>query len=142
MIQAQTSTTASPTQDDLQAVARSAIAEIGNALPSSISYRSARINGALEVLATTPLVSISKPNFGLASAQASVLVAAYHGHLYSALGAAVMTQTIVVDPTPVIYPYFSPFTVLARGYQVVLDTHFQEAGLARQAVLSLDVLPS
>jgi hypothetical protein len=140
VVQVQTGQVASPTQDELQADARAEIAEIGNALASSITYRSAQINGSRVVLAFTPLVSISKPNFNLASARATVIVAAYNHRIYSVLGATVMSQT-AGDSTPVIYPFFSPFTDLARGYQVKLDTHYQDAGLASQTVLSLVLDP-
>ena len=140
VVQVQTTSNAAPSQDDLQSVASADIAEVGTSLPSSITYRATHINGALVVLATTPLVRINKANFNLASARASVMVAAYRHRIYSVLGATVMTQT-GGDSTPVIYPFFGAFTDLARFYQVVLDTHLQEDGLASQAVLSLVIDP-
>ena len=140
VVEVETSATV-PSESDLQAAARSVFAQVGTALDSSITYSTTQIDGALTVLAVTPLVRISKPNFGSADARASVVVAAYHHRIYAVLGAGVLTQSTIVDSTPVIYPFFSPFTVLARGYQIKFDTHNLEAGLASQAVLSLIIDP-
>lgn len=140
VVEVQTSPTVA-SESDLQADARSVIAQLGTALDSSITYSTTQINGALVVHAVTSLVRISKPNFGSAYAEAIVVVAAYHHRLYAVLGAGVMTQSTMVDSTPVIFPFFSPFTDLARGYQIALDTHTLEAGLAGQAALSLIIDP-
>ncbi len=126
-------------QSDLQSVAAAQIAQVGSAL-GNISYRTTSVNGILYLVAFAPGVGISTANGGLGQAQVGVVVAAYRHRLYSVRGVALTVSS--TDATPVLYPYFSPFTPFARGYQNVTDTHGQEAGLALQTALSLVVDPN
>ncbi len=125
-------------QGDLRSVAAAEIGQVGNAL-GNISYTTATVNGILYLVAFAPGVSLSTPGGGLGQARVSVAVAADHHRLYSTRGIALMVSS--TDATPVLSPYFDPFTAFARAYQTSTDTHLQEAGLALQTTLSLIVDP-
>jgi len=136
LVAVETSPVADPSEADLQAIAANAVAGVGTTTPGAISYQASSGNGVRAVTADALLVVIHRSNFAQDYARVGVVVAAYHGRIYSVLGTAIITSA---DPLPVLYPFFSPFTALARVYQTVVDTRSLEAGLALQAVPTLSI---
>ena len=124
----------------LRSVAARAIAQIGNPL-GTITYHTTPLNGVLYVGAFAPSVGISGPNGGAGQAQVGIVVASYRHRLYTVVGVALTVGSGFGGPTPVLFPYFAPFTTLARVYQRTLDTTGQETALALQSVVTLLVDP-
>ncbi len=79
---------------------------------------------------------------GLGQARIVVVAAAYRHRLYTTTGIGLTVLGAGEDTTRILYPYFSPFSTLARRYQSTLDTHAQEADLALRAALTLFVDPT
>lgn len=125
---------------DLQVAADTQIGHLGTTSPSSVSYHPVRVNGIPFLLATIAYISISTADGGLGSAQGSVVVAAYHHRLYTVIGLGLIVSSSATTP-PILYPYFSPFTALARAYQSAADTRRQEAALTLQTAQTLFVDP-
>lgn len=124
---------------DLQSAAYAEIAQVSNGAPSNVSYQTRRVNGILYLQALSPLTNLANSSGVLELGQVSFTVASYHHRLYSLRGIAVRPATVAGAPS--VYPYFSPFTALARAYQNSLDLEMQEAELALQATGTLYVDP-
>jgi len=80
---------------------------------------------------------------GSLQAQVSVTVASYHHRVYS-LRAIALTYLASLDANgapPAVYPYFNPFTTLARSTQSTVDLLGQQSDLAAQTTWSLSIDP-
>jgi len=124
---------------DLQSVANAQIAQVSNGLPPS-SYQTMRINGVLYLRAFIPS-TITRVGNGMIG-QVSVTVASYRHRLYSLRAIALnSTGGSVGFSAPDVYPYFSPFTTLARLTHNTGGLQSQEGNLAAQTTLSLFIDP-
>jgi len=129
-------------ESDLQSVANAAITQVSNGPPPS--YQTLRVNGVLYVQAFTPVTTIKASNGGLTAqlAQVSLTVASYHHRLYGLRAISVRLPDLATETrAPGIYPYFSPFTTLARLTQSAWDLQQQGGNLAVQTTLSLYIDP-
>ena len=94
-------------------------------------------------------ISSARPQQGLAAmrvASGSVrnTSAAYGDSLFYSLRAGALTRLASFDANaapPAVYPYFTPFTTLARLPQSTVDLLIQQNDLAVQTTLSLFVDP-
>jgi hypothetical protein len=86
---------------------------------------------------------ITKQDGALVQRQVSVTFASYRHRTYSLRTIALTSlasPTANVSP-PEVYPYFSPFTTLARSTQSTGDLLLQQSDLAAQTAWSLFVDP-
>lgn len=132
---------------DLQSLADSQISQVVNGPPPTfrgqVSYQTMRVNGILYLRALAPNAQISSPSAGALQAAVSVTVASYHHRVYS-LRAFALTYLGSLDANsapPAVYPYFTPFTTLARLTQSTADLLLQQSNLAVQTTLSLFIDP-
>jgi len=132
---------------DLQSLADSQISQVVNGPPPTfrgqVSYQTMRVNGILYLRALAPNAQISSPSAGALQAAVSVTVASYHHRVYS-LRAFTLTYLGSLDANsapPAVYPYFTPFTTLARLTQSTADLLLQQSNLAVQTTLSLFIDP-
>ncbi len=132
---------------DLQSLADSQIAQVVNGPPPTfrgqVSYQTLRVNGILYLRALAPTAQISSPTAGALQAAVSVTVASYHHRVYS-LRAIALTYLGSLDAnsaSPAVYPFFTPFTTLARLTQSTADLLLQQSNLALQTTLSLFIDP-
>lgn len=139
-------TNTSPSEADLQTIADQQIAQVGTVVLQPV-HKTITMNGVPAVIALASSVGINTGGM-VGSAQVSVLVTAYHHRLYLTRAATLLVHSGIGDQTPVIYPYFSPFTVLARravfDFEPVtgaLFTHSFDLGLAFDTALSMAVDP-
>ncbi len=128
---------------DLQSIADSQISQVASGPPPT--YQTVRANGVLYLRALAAHAIITPPGGGVGNlqAQVSVTVASYHHRLYS-LRAVALTYLASLDVNaapPAVYPYFTPFTTLARLTQSTVDLLLQQSNLAMQTTLSLYIDP-
>ncbi len=132
---------------DLQSIADSQISQVVNGPPPTytrlVSYQAMWVNGILYLRALAPHASITSSSAGNLQAAVSVTVASYHHRVY-ALRAIALTYLGSLDANgapPAVYPYFIPFTTLARLTQSTVDLLQQQSDLAVQTTLSLYIDP-
>ncbi len=139
----QPATTALSAQD-LQSIADQQIAQVGTVVLPPV-HKTIQMHGVPAVIALASSVGINTGSM-VGSAQVSVFVTAYHHRLYLTRAATLLVRSGIGDLTPVTYPYFSPFTALAR--RAVFDfepstgplfTHSYDLGLAVDTALSMSV---
>jgi hypothetical protein len=139
-------TNAALSEADLQSIADRQIAQVGSVVLQPV-HKTITMNGVPAVIALASSVGINTGSM-VGSAQVSVLVTAYHHRLYLTRAATLLVHSGIGDQIPVIYPYFSPFTALARravfDFEPVtgaLFTHNYDLGLAFDTALSMTVDP-
>jgi len=132
---------------DLQAIADSQIAQVLKGPPPTssgpVSYQTVRDNGILYLRALAPRANIvPSSGGGDLLAQVNVTVASYHHRVYSLRAIALTFLAINADAVPpAVYPYFTPFTTLARSMQSTAGLLDQQRDLAAQTTWSLFVDP-
>jgi len=117
---------------DLQSIANSQISQVASGPPPS--YQTMRVNGILYLRAFAPHAIIIPASGGSLQAQVSVTVASYHHRVYSlrAIALTYLGSLAANGAPPAVYPYFSPFTTLARSTQSTVDLLGQQSDLAAQ----------
>ena len=123
---------------DLRAAADHQLATVAT-YPGSLVHRTVHAGGATSVLAFANGAGVTVAGDGLGQAQIVVVATASRHRLYTTTGIGLTVLGAGEDTTPILYPYFAPFSTLARRYQHPLDTHAQEAALALRAALTLVV---
>ncbi len=131
---------ASLSEADLSAAADHQFATVATS-PGAIVHQTVHVGGAAYVVALARGAGVTTAGGGLGQAQVVVVATANRHRLYTTTGIGLTVLGAGEDPTPTLYPYFSPFSTLARRYQGTLDTHGQEAELALRAALTLFVDP-
>ncbi len=131
---------ASLSESDLSVAADRQIATMSS-LPGSITHQTVHVGASTFVIAYASGAGVTLTGGSLGQAQIAVVVTASRHRLYATTGLGLTVLGANDDVTPILYPYFSPFTTLARRYQGLLDTHGQEAQLALRAALTLVVAP-
>jgi hypothetical protein len=128
-------------QSDLESYASSLIAQVASA--TAPSYQALQVGGVEYVRALAPTAVITEASGAYVQAQVSVCVASYRHRAYS-LRAVALTYLSTPEENwspPALYPYFSPFTTLARSSQSTADLLQQQSELAAQTAWSLYVDP-
>ncbi len=123
---------------DLSAAADHQLALVAS-IPGALVHKTVHAHGTTFVIAYASGAGVTLTGGSLGQAQIVVVATAYHHRLYTTTGLGLTVLGANNDVTPILYPYFSPFTTLARRYQGLLDTHGQEAQLALRAALTLVV---
>ncbi len=131
---------ASLSEADLRAAADHQLATVATS-PGALVHQTVHAGGATYVVAFASGAGVTTPGGGLGQAQVVVVATAYRHRLYTTTGIGLTVLGAGEDATPILYPYFAPFSTLARRYQSTLDTHAQEVGLALRAALTLFVDP-
>jgi len=131
---------ASLSEPDLRSAADHQLATVATQ-PGPLVHRTVHVGGAAYVVALASGAGVTTPAGGLGQARILVVATASHHRLYTATGLGLTVLGAGEDTTAVLYPYFAPFTTLARRYQGTQDTHAQEADLALRAALTLFIDP-
>jgi len=131
---------ASLSEADLSAAADHQLATVAT-YPGALVHQTVHAGGATYVVAFASGAGVTTPGGGLGQARVVVVATASRHRLYTTTGIGLTVLGAGEDATPILYPYFAPFSTLARWYQSIPDTHAQEAGLAFQAALTLVVDP-
>ncbi len=131
---------ASLSEADLSAAADHQLATVAT-YPGALVHQTVHAGGATYVVAFASGAGVTTPGGGLGQARVVVVATASRHRLYTATGIGLTVLGAGEDSTPILYPYFAPFSTLARRYQSIPDTHAQEAALAFQAALTLVVDP-
>ncbi len=131
---------ASLSEADLSAAADHQLATVAT-YPGALVHQTVHAGGATYVVAFASGAGVTTPGGGLGQARVVVVATASRHRLYTTTGIGLTVLGAGEDATPILYPYFAPFSTLARRYQSTPDTHAQEAGLALRAALTLVVDP-
>jgi len=131
---------ASLSEADLRAAADHQLATVAT-YSGALVHRTVRAGGATYVIAFASGAGVTTAGGGLGQAQVVVVATAARHRLYTTAGIGLTVRGAGEDSTPILYPYFAPFSTLARRYQSIPDTHAQEVGLALRAALTLFVDP-
>ena len=137
----QRSATASVALSDLQSYAASLITQVASGPPPT--YQTVQANGVVVLRADAPHAVIIEFSGGIVQAQVNVTVASYRHRVYSlrAVAATYLPSLAANAAPPAVYPFFSPFTTLARSSQSTVDLLVQQSDLAVQTAWSLFVDP-
>ena len=131
---------ASLSEADLSAAADHQLATVAT-YPGALVHQTVHAGGVTYVVALARGAGVTTAGGGLGQAQVVVVATASRHRLYTTTGIGLTVLGAGEDTTPILYPYFAPFSTLARRYQHPLDTHAQEAALALRAALTLVVDP-
>jgi hypothetical protein len=136
--------TSSASQADLQSIAQQQILQVGSPVYSPV-YRTINLDGTPALLALANGVGINTGNT-VGEAQVSVVVAVIHQRLYVARAATLLVSNNITI-AQVTYPYFTPFTTLARravfDFEAITAVQFSvdlDVGLGYLTVTSLTAL--
>jgi hypothetical protein len=132
---------ASLSEADLRSAADHQLATVATQ-PGPLVHRTVHVGGAAYVVALASGAGVTTAGGGLGQARIVVVATARRHRLYTTTGIGLTVLGAGEDTTRILYPYFPPFSTLARRYQSTLDTHAQEADLALRAALTLFVDPN
>ena len=132
---------ASLSEGDLRSAADHQLATVAT-YPGALVHRTVHVGDATYVVAFARGAGVTTAGGGLGQARVVVVATAHRHRLYTTTGIGLTVLGAGEDTTRILYPYFSPFSTLARRYQSTLDTHAQEADLALRAALTLFVDPN
>lgn len=131
---------------ELQSVASQQIGQVGSLISPPI-FKTVSLDGTSALLALASGVGIDSGNV-VGGAQVSVVVAVIHQRLYVVRAATLVSSSNEIQGGLLVYPYFTPFTTLARravfDFEPITGTLFtraQDVGLGFATVLSLAALP-